>query len=50
MNRFALLLLTLPLGACATDGLDIPSYPSVAQAPSGRVSSNKAKRFMSWVS
>ena len=30
MNRFALLLLTLPLGACATDGFDIPSLPSVA--------------------
>ena len=30
MNRFALLLLTLPLGACATDGFDIPSFPSVA--------------------
>ncbi len=30
MNRFALLLLTLPLGACATDGFEIPSMPSVA--------------------
>ncbi len=30
MKRFALLFLTLPLGACATDGFELPSLPSVA--------------------
>lgn len=30
MKRFALLLLTLPLGACATDGFELPSLPPVA--------------------